>query len=100
MLETVTLYLPAERRPAAELVPKKANEPSFGLIEAAPRVEVTSAGFGGEKDTTTSSPGRTLKGWPLSSSRPFTFAPVVPILLAPGPPQLAMSRQQAAGSRQ
>src|SRR5262245_25255535 len=100
MLEMVTLYLPAESRPAAELVPKKANEPSFGLIDAATRVEVTSAGFGGANETTMSSPGRTLSGWPLSSSRPFTFAPVVPIGVPPGRPQLAISRQQAAGSRQ
>src|SRR5437763_16336739 len=86
MLETVTLYLPAASRPAAELVPKKAKEPSFGLLDAAPRVEVTSAGIGGAKETTTSSPARILTGWPLSSSRPFTFAPVVPIGEAPGPP--------------
>src|SRR5207245_2328881 len=41
----------------------------------------------GAKETTTSSPVRILTGWPLSSSRPFTFAPVVPIGEAPGPPQ-------------
>src|SRR5438309_697784 len=87
MLETVTLYLPAANSPAAELLPKKAKEPSFGLIDAAPRVEVTSAGFGGAKETTTSSPVRILTGWPLSSSRPFTLAPVVPIRGPPGPPQ-------------
>src|SRR5438876_10767475 len=97
MLETVTLYLPADSRPAAELAPKKAKEPSFGLIDAAPRVEVTSAGFGGEKDTTMSSPGRTLTGCPLSSRRPFTLAPVVPIGEPPGRPQ---PKKQAAGSRQ
>src|SRR5436190_10088598 len=83
MLETVTLYLPGASSPAAELGPKNANEPSLVSIDDAPRGEVTSAGLGGTNETTTSSPDRTRIGCPLSSNRPFTFAPDAPMTAGP-----------------